>query len=191
MRFRDYNYAVTIGDPGLAFGALAGWWAIRLSQGRVEVPRGWPAVSLVLGIAAGARQMAEESTQNYYSRSQFFSPSKLFHQFVVFPVVGTMMISSLGLCVRAWPASPGPAFLWATSAVWWLWWMKVDTGHLRLSHNPFNWHRLRTEPEPWVETSLTLQAHARLREEDERVRRNGGRLSLGATHAFTRRENLE
>lgn len=188
MRFRDYNYAVTLGDPGLALAALAGWWAMRVSESAV-VPPGWTTASLALGMAAGARQMVGESRQEYYSRSQFFSPSKLFHQFAVFPVLGTMMGSSAALCVRAWPVSPGPAVLWAFSAAWWLWLLKVDAGHLRLSHNPFSWRQLRTEPEPWADTSLTLRAHALLREEDERVRRDGGRLSLRAIHAFTRREN--
>lgn len=190
MRFRDYNYAVTLGDPGLSLAALAGWWAVHEQEGRAEVPLGWASVSLALGAAAGCRQMLAEGRHEYYSRSQFFSPSKLFHQFAVFPVLGTMLGTSAALCMKALPVSPGPAVLWMASAAWWLGWMKVDSRHFKLSHNPFNWRRLRTEPEPWEDTSLTLRAHTLLHEEDERVGRSGGRLSLRAIHAFTRRETL-
>jgi len=89
VTWRDDYAAILVGDPLLA---LAAGLSASLSQ--PGGPRGWPA-SWIAGCAwlaggwtFGLWQSRHEFAAGRYSLSQILSPTKLWHQFVVYPLLG-------------------------------------------------------------------------------------------------------
>ena len=89
VTWRDDYAAVLIGDPLLA---LAAGLAAGLAQ--PGGPRGWPAswiagcAWLAGGWAFGWWQSRHELATGRYTRGQILSPTKLWHQFIVYPLLG-------------------------------------------------------------------------------------------------------
>lgn len=89
VTWRDDYAAVLIGDPLLALAAGLG-----ASMSQPGGPRGWPA-SWIAGCAwlaggwtFGWWQSRQELAVGRYTRLQILSPTKLWHQFVVYPLLG-------------------------------------------------------------------------------------------------------
>jgi len=88
----DYP-AVLVGDPCLAVAAGLG----RAVSG---APTAWMArpvpgtVLVAAAVAFGAWQRRSELAAGRYSPAQAVSPTKLFHQFVVYPVCGYLVVAS-------------------------------------------------------------------------------------------------
>lgn len=92
VRWRDDYAAVLVGDPLLAAaGGLA--LASYSSAGPVSWTRSWPAALCAVGggWAYGYLQSRHEVREGRYLRVQAVSPSKLWHQYVVYPVVGLLL----------------------------------------------------------------------------------------------------
>lgn len=89
VTWRDDYAAVLIGDPLLGLAAGLG---VAMSQ--PGGARGWPAswiagcAWLVGGWTFGSWQSRHELAAGRYTRMQLFSPTKLWHQFVVYPLLG-------------------------------------------------------------------------------------------------------
>ena len=89
VTWRDDYAAVLIGDPLLA---VAVGFAANLS--RPAGPHGFPAswtggcAWIAGGWAFGLWQSHHEFSAGRYSRAQTLSPTKLWHQFIVYPVLG-------------------------------------------------------------------------------------------------------
>jgi hypothetical protein len=89
VTWRDDYAAVLVGDPLLA---VAAGFAANLC--RPEGPHGFPAswaagcAWIAGGWAFGLWQSQHELSTGRYSRAQTLSPTKLWHQFVVYPVLG-------------------------------------------------------------------------------------------------------
>jgi hypothetical protein len=89
VTWRDDYAAVLVGDPLLALAAGLG---ASLSQ--PGGPRGWPAswvagcAWLAGGWAFGSWQSRHEFAAGRYTLGQILSPTKLWHQFVVYPLLG-------------------------------------------------------------------------------------------------------
>ena len=89
VTWRDDYAAVLIGDPLLA---VAVGFAANLS--RPAGPHGFPAswtggcAWIAGGWAFGLWQSHHELSTGRYSRAQTLSPTKLWHQFIVYPVLG-------------------------------------------------------------------------------------------------------
>ncbi len=89
VTWRDDYAAVLIGDPLLALAAGLG-----ASMSRPSGPHGWPASWLVGcawlagGWTFGWWQSRHEFVTGRYTLGQILSPTKLWHQFVVYPVLG-------------------------------------------------------------------------------------------------------
>ena len=89
VTWRDDYSAVLIGDPLLA---VAAGFAANLS--RPAGPHGFPAswmagcAWIAGGCAFGLWQSHHELTVGRYSRAQTLSPTKLWHQFAVYPLLG-------------------------------------------------------------------------------------------------------
>jgi hypothetical protein len=89
VTWRDDYAAVLVGDPLLALAAGLG---ASLSQ--PGGPRGWPTswvagcAWLVGGWTFGSWQSRHEFVTGRYTLGQILSPTKLWHQFVVYPLLG-------------------------------------------------------------------------------------------------------
>lgn len=90
--------AMTLGDPVLALGC-----GLAAAS---NPPSGWPAgahaglVILASGVVFGACQSHWEHQRGRYTLAQIWGPSKLWHQFVVYPIVGHWVIASMVSGIR-------------------------------------------------------------------------------------------
>lgn len=122
VTWRDDYAAVLIGDPLLALAAGLG---AGLAQ--PGGPRGWPA-SWIAGCAwlaggwtFGVWQSRHEFAAGRYTRGQILSPTKLWHQFVVYPLLGYWVTAAglSGLAVAGTPARRlGAAIIIACAITW-------------------------------------------------------------------------
>ena len=114
------------------------------------------AVTLVFGLA----QWRDELRRGYYTRAQAVAPTKIWHQLVVYPVLGYWLWTAGigGLSVAGGAAVwAGKALLLALVGVWAAT-NVYDRRHPKLGHPPFDWHRVRPRPRPWAAESQTLLA---------------------------------
>ena len=160
FRVRREFVALSVGDPLLAVSVALGVW---LARGRA--PAG-PA-ALPFGVAFGGACLAfglvqwrAELRSGFYTRAQALSPTKIWHQLVVYPVLGYW----------AWTAdlggllAPGPGLAKAAIACCAAAWMAAnayDRRHPKLGHPPYDWSRLRPQRQPWPGQSATLRAYLR------------------------------
>ena len=172
---REQFTAVVYGDPLLAAAVGLGVWltGARTPHG-LTGPAAGVAV-MVITLAFGLAQWRDELRRGYYTRDQAVAPTKIWHQIVVYPVLGYWVwtagiggLSAGGGAVPGGPApggaEPGGAASWAGKAVLLLFvgvWAAAnvyDRRHPKLGHPPFDWRRGRPCPQPWAAESQTLQA---------------------------------
>jgi hypothetical protein len=151
--------AVTYGDPLLAVAVGVGTWLSgpRLPSGLTD-PRAGLA-TLAGWLAFGLAQWRGELRRGYYTWAQAAAPTKLWHQFVIYPVMGywvwTASIDGL-LSADGIAGSARKALLlalvgaWAATNIY-------DRSHPKLGHPPFDWRHGRPYPRPWSAGSKTLQ----------------------------------
>jgi hypothetical protein len=158
--------AVAYGDPLLAVAVGAGLWLTGTA-----IPHGltgpWPgAASLVLWTAFGLLQWRDEVRRGYYTRAQAAAPTKIWHQLVVYPVMGYWCWTAGlgGLLAAGRPGVPGAVAVWAAKALLagcvtaWAVANVHDRRHPKLGHPPFDWRHGRPHPRPWPGRSQTLEA---------------------------------
>ena len=152
--------AVTYGDPLLAVAVGLGVWLTgsRTPHGLTGPVAG--VVVMVLTLAFGLAQWRDELRRGYYTRAQAVAPTKIWHQLVVYPVLGYWLWTAGigGLSVT------GGAAVWAGKALLlallggWAATNVYDRRHPKLGHPPFDWRQVRPRPRPWAADSLTLVA---------------------------------
>jgi hypothetical protein len=170
--------AVAYGDPLLAVAAGLGTWLAgsRPPHGLTGPAAGIAAVVLML--LFGLVQWRDELRRGYYTPAQAVAPTKIWHQLVVYPVLGywlwTAGIGGLsapgGAAASAASAASAAWAVWAVWAVWagkallvaltgiWAATNVYDRRHPKLGHPPFDWRRVRPRPRPWAAESQTLLA---------------------------------
>ena|GEM_PF-1032623 len=158
MRIRGEFTALVFGDPLLAVAVAAGAWLLR---GRaLPAPAGapygvaWMTVMFVFGLV----QWRGELRAGFYTRAQALSPTKIWHQLAVYPLLGYWMWTAGlgGLLV------PGELAARATILVCVLAWLAAniyDRLHPKLGHPPYDWRRLRPCRQPWPPQSVSLRAY--------------------------------
>lgn len=155
-RWSSEFVTVSIGDPAVAVALAIG------STYSMNAPQPWTSTTVVGAVSAlwivfGAVQLSFEIRNNFYTTQQGMSPSKLWHQFIVYPVLGSMM----WIVVVALVVAPGhlPAKLLTVffGGVW-ITCMVIDRRRPVLGHAPFIWRRLRPLDEPWPPGSTSLAA---------------------------------
>ena len=163
LRPREQFAAVTYGDPLLAVAVGVGVW---LTGARVPHGLTGPAAGVAAGLlplAFGLAQWRDELRRGYYTRAQAAAPTKIWHQVVVYPVMGywlwTAVIGGLSAPggVAAWAGKILLVALtgtWAATNVY-------DRRHPKLGHPPFDWLRVRPRNRPWPPESQTLKAAGR------------------------------
>jgi hypothetical protein len=122
VTWRDDYAAVLIGDPLLALAAGLG-----ASMSQPGGSHGWPAsweagcAWLAGGWAFGWWQSRHELAAGHYTRGQILSPTKLWHQFVVYPLLGYWVTATVlsGLGAAGTPARRlQAAVILACAATW-------------------------------------------------------------------------
>jgi hypothetical protein len=155
--------AVAYGDPLLAVAAGLGIWLAgpRPPHGLTGPAAGIMAV--VLTLLFGLAQWRDELRRGYYTPAQAVAPTKIWHQVVVYPVLGywlwTAGIGGLSAPggAAAWAVWAGKTLLLALTGIW-VAANVYDRRHPKLGHPPFDWRRLRPWPRPWAAESQTLLA---------------------------------
>jgi hypothetical protein len=157
---REQFAAVTYGDPLLAVAVGTGVWltGARVPHGLTGPAAGLAAVLLML--AFGLAQWRDELRRGYYTGAQAAAPTKIWHQVVVYPVMGYWL----------WTADIGGLSASGGAAVWggkallvalvgtWAATNVYDRRHPKLGHPPFDWRRGRPRDRPWPAESQTLRA---------------------------------
>lgn len=160
---RQEFVAFVYGDPLLALAAatgvaLCGPVPPKLVKVFVNGPVGVTVLAGWLGF--GIWQWRAEVLAGKYTRAQAFAPTKVWHQLVVYPVLGYLS----GSAVIAGLATPGGRWAQAGKALItvcvaaWVVANVYDRRHLKLGHPPYDWRRLRPMPAPWPVTSATLRS---------------------------------
>lgn len=154
--------AVSYGDPVLAAAVGVGTW---LTGGRAPHGLAGPAGGLAAGLIClvfGLVQWRAELRRGYYTPAQAAAPTKIWHQAVIYPVMGYWLWTSCagGMLGGAAPASwAGKALLVLLTGVW-VATNVYDRDHPKLGHPPFDWHHVRPYARPWPAQSQTLRAAA-------------------------------
>lgn len=154
--------AVAYGDPALAAAVGIGVW---LSGPRPPHGLTGPAAAvavLAASLAFGLAQWRGELRRGFYTWAQALAPTKVWHQLVIYPVLGYWMWTS-GVDGLASPGPWGRKALLVILAGFWAATNVYDRRHTKLGHPPFDWRHSRPFPRPWAADSLTLRAEARER----------------------------
>ncbi|MFD3779791.1 hypothetical protein [Streptomyces sp. NPDC058612] len=147
LRSRYEFTAFLYGDPALAVSCAAGVW-LAGSPVAASVPvAGWPAVAMtVLPLVFGLWQGRWEVRAGLYTRAQVLSPTKIWHQTVVYPLLTYLVGSALLRGVTSGAGGPLRWAAWAVMVGSFLFWMAAnvhDRRHPSTGHPPYDWHRLR------------------------------------------------
>lgn len=153
--------AFWIGDPALAIGDGLGVYLIGHHQScGVIGPLGQTAIGSAW-LLFGLWQWRAEVRAHLFSRAQALSPTKIWHQVVIYPTFGTWsavaIIGGLANAGRSWPAA---ALMIACTAIWAVTCIHTFR-HPRLSHPPYDWRHLRPIQRPWGRDSVSLRSMSR------------------------------
>ena len=147
VNLRDDYPAVLFGDPALAAGAGLALW---LGAGALPPTVSWwgAAAATVVGVAYGWVQTRHELAEGRYTRAQALSPSKLFHQYIVYPVFGYICTSALWYGLADWRLAPvAAAAVFIATSLWAL--LVVDAvRHPRLGHGGWDWKTMSPRVHP-------------------------------------------
>jgi len=150
-------FAVTPGALIVIARVLERRWLVPREQ-FAAVTYGDPLLAVAAGLAVWLT--GSRTPHGYYPRAPAVAPTKIWHQLVVYPVLGYWLWTAGigGLSVTGGAAVwAGKALLLALLGVWAAT-NVYDRRHPKLGHPPFDWRRVRPWPRPWVAESQTLLA---------------------------------
>jgi hypothetical protein len=158
LRPLDMALGFTVGDLFLCIALSLGVSLFGLhSPCGVVGPVGQYLVSAAW-LCFGIWQSKHEVTANFYTRAQELSPTKIWHQCVIYPVLGTWIyVAVLDGLLHA-SRNPLVAALMCLCVIVWGAACAYDSRHPRLDHIPFDWSKFRPQPKPWSKDSVTLRA---------------------------------
>ncbi|MCX3059783.1 hypothetical protein [Streptomyces beihaiensis] len=172
MGFRTGFVAVLVGDPLLAVAVGVGVWrtgsvlpgAGAGGGGGPGGPTGpWWGLAFGAGwLCFGAVQWWGELRGGFFTRRQAVAPTKIWHQLVVYPLLGYWLwTAGLGglLAPGARPADVAGRVLIVGCVGGWLLINGYDRRRPKLGHPPYDWRRLRPVAPPWPPASVTLRAY--------------------------------
>jgi len=154
--------AVSVGDPELAVAIGLGAWLLggRTSAGIASPTAGM--VSLTIWLGFGLWQWRNETRHGFYTRDQAMAPTKIWHQLVVYPVLGYwiwvacaggLLVPGAAIATIAAKAGIVAAILcWALTTIY-------DRRHPKLGHPPYDWRKIRPKAKPWPPLSTSLRAY--------------------------------
>lgn len=161
LRPREQYFAFILGDPLLAT-AVAAFVSINtpkvLASSNVTRPVVLDLVAAVW-LTFGLWQWKHEIHRGAYNTAQALSPSKIWHQLIIYPLLGVWLWSAILTSAPHWAAHPLPAGAAICCLATWAMLLAYDSSHIKLGHAPYDWHHLRQAPKPWDADSTTLRAH--------------------------------
>ncbi|WP_322748114.1 MULTISPECIES: hypothetical protein [unclassified Frankia] len=166
LRPREQFVAFIYGDPLLAVATGTG---TGVSHGTAptavaSLTSGAGAVGVVVTwLVFGLWQWWDEVRSGYFLPAQAVAPTKVWHQLLIYPVLGYLGIaaSMAGLTAATHTSTAAAAkALIGVCVLAWLGAHLYDRRHPKLGHPPYDWRRLRPAPHPWPRTSTTLLAAA-------------------------------
>jgi hypothetical protein len=160
LRPKDMALAFTFGDPALALGIASGVLLIGTHQPCGAIG---PTSQLAVAVAwliFGLWQWKAEVSARVYTRKQALSPTKIWHQVVIYPTIGTWsFVAIIGGLMNA-GRNPLAAVVMTACLAIWASTLVYDIRHPRLGHPPYDWAHLRPVRPPWGEDSSTLRSAA-------------------------------
>lgn len=145
VTWKDDYPAVLVGDPLLALSASGGLW---LADGDLLwiAGAGGAVAAMLAGWLFGWWQTRVEVRQGRYTRRQAFAPTKLWHQYVVYPVLGYLVTASVMSGFAHAGRAPVIAAFVAAGVLTWAALALDAIRHPRVGHGEFDWRRLRAHP---------------------------------------------
>lgn len=164
LRPKEMPLAFTFGDPALAVAIASGVLIMGPHQPCGAIG---PTGQLAAGAAwliFGLWQWKAEVTARVYTRRQALSPTKIWHQVIIYPTIGTWsFVAILGGLLNA-GRNPLAAVVMVACLAIWTGTLIHDIRHPRLGHPPYDWAHLRPVRPPWGEDSSTLRSAAAARQ---------------------------
>ncbi len=154
--------ALALGDPLLAVALALG---VRQMGGRPPsglAARRYGLVSMTGWLGFGLLQWRAELRDGYFTREQAMAPTKIWHQLVVYPLLGYWLWTALVAALTARGAERGgraPQVAMLACVTAWIVANGYDRRRPKLGHPPYEWRRLRPRTGPWPATSTTLRAY--------------------------------
>lgn len=161
LRPREQYFAFILGDPLLAT-AVAVLVSINTPKALASSNVTRPVVLYVVAavwLTFGLWQWRHEVRRGVYNIAQALSPSKIWHQLIIYPLLGVWLWSAILTSAPHWVAHPLPAGVAICCLVTWAMLLAHDSSDVKLGHAPYDWPHLRQAPKPWDADSTTLRAH--------------------------------
>lgn len=160
LRPKDMPLAFTFGDPALALGIASGVLLIGPHQPCGVIGPTGQLADAAAWLIFGLWQWKAEVTARVYTRRQALSPTKIWHQVVIYPTIGTWsFVAIIGGLMNAGRNPLATVIMIACLAIW-TGTLVYDIRHPRLGHPPYDWAHLRPVRPPWGEDSSTLRSAA-------------------------------
>ncbi|WP_280716894.1 hypothetical protein [Kitasatospora sp. MAP5-34] len=162
MGTREGFVAVLLGDPLLAVAVGLGVQRMRGAPPTGPADPRFASAWLVGCLGFGLLQWHTELRHGFFTREQALAPTKIWHQLVVYPLLGYWLWTSVIGGLAAPGAGPADITVRALVILCVLAWLATngyDRRHPKLGHPPYDWRRLRPRPRPWPATSTTLRAY--------------------------------
>lgn len=132
----DQYMAFLVGDVLLAIAVGAGFTTADNRQ----LWSWWLLVPLAAGLLFGWWQTGHEIATGVYSHGEAYSPAKLYHQLVCYPILATLLSRALYFAWDHWTVTMVIVVLiiiWGAANVW-------DWSHPKSPHRDFNWSTFST-----------------------------------------------
>ena len=174
MGVRTGFVAVLLGDPLLAVAVGLGVWRIGVRRPAGAAGPWWALASAAGWLCFGLVQWRGELRAGFFTRQQAFAPTKVWHQLVVYPLLGYgLWTAGLGglLAPGSRPGDVAGRVGIVACVGGWALVNLYDRHRPKLGHPPYDWRRLRPVPQPWPPSSLTLRAYRAERDQEEAAHR--------------------
>ncbi|HAM21301.1 MAG TPA: hypothetical protein DCQ04_03335 [Actinobacteria bacterium] len=140
---KDDYPALLFGDPLLALASGVASWMARDSPVMRSTFR-WARVAVPTGLLFGAWQVRHEVGEGRYTNAQASSPTKLWHQYVVYPVLGTIVPRAAIRGLSRARHHPVGAVVVVSATLAWSALVAESLVHDREGHGTFDWSSNRT-----------------------------------------------
>jgi hypothetical protein len=165
LRARSEFTALLYGDPLLAIAVGIGAWLLGGRKPATVASPPFSIASSLFWLAFGLLQWRAEVCSGFYTFGQAVAPTKIWHQLVVYPVLGYWMWAACvgGMLAPGTAASPILSLAARTGLMGcvgaWLLALAYDRRHAKLGHPPYDWHTLSPLPMPWPSQSASIRAY--------------------------------
>lgn len=157
--------ALSCGDPLLAISVGLGVWLLRGHDAAGLAGQPFGAASMVAWLGFGLYQWRAEVRSGHYTRSQALAPTKIWHQLIIYPLLGYWTWTACVGGIVAHHSDTAAGLQIAAKAgiaacvLAWLLANAHDRNHPKLGHPPYDWRTLSPQPQPWPPLSASLRAY--------------------------------